>query len=247
MKVLMVYAHPEPASFGAALRDAGVHALEQEGHSVEVSDLYAMDFNPVARASDFKTRRFPNQLQYDREQKHASAQAGFVDDIQAEIDKLLWCDVLILQFPLWWFSVPAIMKGWLDRVLVNGICYGAGRRLENGGLSGRKAMVAMTTGCYEAMMASDGMLGDLQNILWPIQFGAFTYTGLQVLPPWVGWGIQYTTPEHREGYLASYAEHLRALDRHEPLFFHPQAHFGKDWKLLPDIEPKTSAQRRVVV
>jgi NAD(P)H dehydrogenase (quinone) len=244
LNVLMVHAHPEPQSFGAALRDRGVQALQAQGHDVQVSDLYAMGFEPVARGSDFTSRRFPQQLQYDREQKHASAHRYFVPEIQAELDKLLWSDLLILQFPLWWFSVPAILKGWLDRVLVNGTTYGAGRRIETGGLRGRKAMIAMTTGCHEHMMAPDGLLGDLNVVLWPLQFGVFTYTGLSVLPPWVGWNLQYTTPERRAAYLDDYANRLVGIEHEQPLFFHPQSHFGPDWRLKPELAPRTVAQRR---
>src|SRR5690606_11201986 len=100
-------------SFNRALLDTSVRVLQAQGHTVEVSDLYAMGFNPVANGCDFTERRFPDALQYDREQKQASQRHTFVDDIQAEIDKLMHCDLLILQFPLWWFSVPAIMKGWI--------------------------------------------------------------------------------------------------------------------------------------
>ena len=244
MKVLIVHAHPEPASFGAALRDRGVAALQARGHTVQVSDLYAMGFEPVARGCDFTQRRFADKLQYDREQKFAAAHDAFAPDIQAEIDRLLWSDLLILQFPLWWFSVPAIMKGWIDRVLANGVAYGAGKRIETGGLRGRSAMIAMTTGCREEMMATDGLLGDLRVILWPLHFGVFTYTGLRVLPPWVGWNIQYSTPERRAAYLDDYGRHLQGIEAMAPLQFHPEGDFGPDWRLKPEREPLTVAQWR---
>src|SRR5689334_11951689 len=114
MNILVVYAHPEPASFNRALLQAAVETLAGEGHEVVVSDLYAMGFNPVAGPGDFTERRFPDALQYDREQKHATERQLYTPDIQAEIDKLVRCDLLILQFPLWWFSTPAILKGWID-------------------------------------------------------------------------------------------------------------------------------------
>ena len=142
MKVLIIYAHPEPKSFSSALLGRSVETLVACGHEVKVSDLYAMEFNPVASAADFSKRRFPDVLQYDREQKYACERGLLSDDIKAEIDKVVWCDFMILQFPLWWFSVPAIMKGWIDRVLVNGVAYGMGKRMEKGGLAGdRKAHV----------------------------------------------------------------------------------------------------------
>lgn len=168
MKVFIVFAHPEPKSFGAALLARSVETLEAQGHEVRVSNLYAMDFNPVASGSDFTQRRFPDQLQYDREQKFAQQHQAFAPDIQAEIDKLLWCDFRPAVPAL--VSVPAILKGWLDRVLANGVAYGQGRRLDTGGLRGRKAMLCTTTGCYPEMMAADGMLGGL-IVLWPLQFG----------------------------------------------------------------------------
>ncbi|WP_038387398.1 NAD(P)H-dependent oxidoreductase, partial [Bradyrhizobium elkanii] len=127
MKVLIVFAHQEAQSFNAALLARSVAELTALGHAVRISDLYAMRFNPVATAGDFGARRFPDRLQYDREQKYNLQHGALSGDIAAEIEKLLWCDLLILQFPLWWFSVPAIMKGWIDRVFVNGAIYGSGR------------------------------------------------------------------------------------------------------------------------
>jgi NAD(P)H dehydrogenase (quinone) len=154
MKVLIVYAHQETQSFNAALLTRSVEVLTAHGHEVRVSDLYAMGFNPVATADDFHERRFPDRLQYDREQKHNYQGDSLSDDIAGEIEKLLWCDLLILQFPLWWFSVPAIMKGWIDRVFVNGAIYGSGRRYDTGGLNGRRAMVVTSTAAYPGMCAA---------------------------------------------------------------------------------------------
>lgn len=245
MNVFIVFAHPEPKSFGRALLDRSVTTLRDAGHSVEVSDLYAMKFNPVASAEDFTDRRFPNQLQYDREQKLASQQHTFSDDIQAEIEKVLACDLLILQFPMWWFSVPAIMKGWIDRVFVNGTMYGAGnRRFENGGLKGKRAMLAFTTGCFPEMMEPDGLLGQRDVILWHLQYGTFGYSGLQVLEPFVGWSIQYTDEAKRREYLDQYEARLRHIEHESPMPTHAMTDFDANWHLKPDIEPRTAGHRR---
>lgn len=245
MKILIVYAHHEPASFNAALLQQKVATLREEGHEVMVSDLYAMGFNPVASAEDFTVRRFPDALQYDREQKYACAHDGFAPDIQAEIDKLLWCDMLILQFPLWWWSVPAILKGWIDRVLVNGVAYGKGRRMDNGGLAGRRGMLSLTTGCYPEMVSQGGLLGMLDVSLWHLHSGILAYIGLQVLPPLVSWSIHYTDEAARQGYLDECARRMREIERTEPLFFHPLADFGPDWRLRPGIEPRAIGQQAV--
>ncbi|MFT3804490.1 MAG: NAD(P)H-dependent oxidoreductase [Burkholderiaceae bacterium] len=247
MKVLIVFAHPEPKSFGRALLDRSVETLRSCGHEVVVSDLYAMDFDPVATGRDFTERRFPHALQYDREQKLASQRRTFTDEIRTEIDKLLACDLLILQFPLWWFSVPAILKGWIDRVFANGTVYGSGgMRFDQGGLKGRKAMLAFTTGCFPAMMEPDGLLGQRDVILWHLQYGTFGYSGLQVLQPFVGWAIQYTDEAKRSEYLDQYAQRLRNIEHERPMPTHELADFAADWRLKPGIEPRTAGHRRPV-
>ncbi|MES2631363.1 MAG: NAD(P)H-dependent oxidoreductase [Pseudomonadota bacterium] len=247
MNVLIVFAHPEPTSFGRALKDRGVSALQAAGHQVEVSDLYAMGFNPVASAQDFTERRFPDALQYDREQKHATAHHAFSDDIQREIDKLQACDMLILQFPLWWFSMPAIMKGWIDRVFVNGLVYGSGRRFDAGGMKGKRAMVSITTACYPEMVEPDGLLAHLDINLWHLQHGTLAYAGFDVLAPFAAWSIHYTTPEKRSAYLDEYARRLAGIENEAPMPMHPLADFGKDWRMLPGIEPRTVGHRRPLV
>jgi NAD(P)H dehydrogenase (quinone) len=244
MKVFIVFAHHEPRSFNVALLERSVAELEALGHEVQVSNLHAMGFNPVAGAADFTQRRFPDMLQYDREQKHASEHNAFVSDIQHEIDKLLWCDFLILQFPLWWFSVPAILKGWIDRVFANGVAYGKGQRMDTGGLKGRTAMLTVTTGCYEDMVAPDGLLGDLNTNLWHLHAGTLAYAGFKVLPPFMSWAIHYTDAKRRAAYLEAYAQRMRELASCEPLYFHPTSDFGPDWRLKPGVRPATIAHRR---
>lgn len=144
VKVFIVGAHPEPQSFNTALRDLSVRVLRRQGHEVEVSDLYAMSFNPVASADDFADRSNPDYLVYALEQRHGYDTGTLAPDILGEIEKLLWCDLLILNFPIFWFSVPAILKGWIDRVLISGLTYGGKRFYDRGGLAGRKAMVTVT-------------------------------------------------------------------------------------------------------
>jgi len=242
-KILIIFAHPEQQSFGAALLERARTTLLDAGHAVVVSDLYAMGFNPVASSNDFEQRRFADALQYDREQKFSWQHHSFSADIQAEIEKLQWCDTLILQFPLWWFSVPAIMKGWIDRVFINGLVYGKGKRLDTGGLKGKRAMLALTTGCYPEMVAPDGLLGGIEINLWHLHAGTLAYSGCEVLPPFIAWSIHYTDEMRRREYLDAYAAHLQAMDQATPLFFHPQSDF-EGHRLKPGIEPRSAGIRR---
>jgi len=139
MKVLIIHAHPEPQSFCSAMKDTAVETLTQLGHEVKVSDLHAMNWNPVASEKDFKKRSQEDYLVYALEQREGFKHGQLADDIQGELEKLQWCDVLIFNFPMYWFSVPAILKGWIDRVFVSGYCYGGKRFYDQGGLKGKKA------------------------------------------------------------------------------------------------------------
>lgn len=244
MKVLIVYAHHEPQSFGAALLDKAIATLQAQGHEVVVSDLYATPFNPVATASDFTARRFPDALQYDREQKNAYQDERLSPDIVAELEKVLWCDTLILQFPLWWYSVPAILKGWIDRVFVHTVAYGNGMRMDRGGFRGKRAMLALTTGCYEHMVEPDGLLGDINVMLYHLQAGCLAYTGFDVLPPFCAFSIHYCDDAARAGYLDDYARRLRTLAETEFLRFQKLSDFDAGWRLKPDAEIVDVGHRR---
>jgi len=239
MNVLIVYAHSQPTSFNAELLNTAVATLESQGHQVKVSDLYAMDFNPVASDKDFKERRFEGHLQYDREQKYAVEKHCFSDDIAAEIEKVLWCDLLILQFPLWWYSTPAIMKGWFDRVFANGLFYGQLGRFNHGGMKGKRAMVSTTTGCFPEMVDEAGVMGHIDAMLWHLQYGTLAYTGFEVYEPFIAWSVRYKEDEKRQEYVEALANRLQNLDKTPLKEFHDVEEFGKNWKLKPGIQPKT--------
>ncbi|MEZ5689267.1 MAG: NAD(P)H-dependent oxidoreductase [Caenibius sp.] len=239
MKILFVYAHSQPTSFNAALLDQATKAAREGDHEVIVSNLYAMGFNPVASEADFKGRRFPGHLQYDREQKYAAEHNSFSDDIAAEIEKLIWCDMLILQFPLWWYGVPAILKGWFDRVFVNGLMYGQLGRFNHGGLRGRRAMISTTTGCLPEMVGEARIMGHLDAILWHLQYGTLGYVGFDVLEPFVCWSTRYKDDAQRQIYLNLMANRIHALDSIPVIPTHQVEDFGSDWRLRPGIEPRT--------
>src|SRR5688572_22145541 len=126
MNILIVYAHPEPRSLNGALKDLALRHLTAQGHEVRVSDLYAMGWKAVADGEDFQRLEAAERLFYARASKAAFADGSQTSDIAAEQQKLLWADAVIFQFPMWWFSMPAILKGWVERVFAYGFAYGVG-------------------------------------------------------------------------------------------------------------------------
>ncbi|MHC8381835.1 NAD(P)H-dependent oxidoreductase [Pseudomonas sp. LB3P14] len=231
MNVLIVHAHPEPKSFTAALRDQAVETLQSQGHEVRVSDLYEMNWNPVASADDFSARENPEYLVYALEQRRSSKEQTLAVDIQQELDKLLWADLLILNFPIYWFSTPAILKGWIDRVLVSGICYGGKRFYDQGGLSGKKALVTVTLGGREHMFGEGAIHGPLEDMLRPLLRGTLAYVGLNVLKPFVGWHVPYISAEARQECLVSYCQRLENIDEDQPIEYPRLSQF--DDRLYP--------------
>jgi NAD(P)H dehydrogenase (quinone) len=231
MKVLIVHAHPEAKSFTAALRDQAVATLEAQGHEVQLSDLYAMNWNPVASDADFSSRENPDYLVYALEQRLGVKSQSLAADIQAELDKLLWADLLILNFPIFWFSAPAMLKGWIDRVLVSGVCYGGKRFYDQGGLAGKKALVTVTLGGREHMFGEGAIHGPLEDMLRPILRGTLAYVGFDVLEPFVAWHVPYISEEARQQFLVDYDQRLQHLSDDLPLAFPKLSQF--DDKLYP--------------
>ena len=239
MNVLVVYAHMEPGSFNSALVDVARDTLEANGHSVKVSDLYAMEFNPVPGPADFKDYAGGARLDYYAEQKRAFEAGALADDVMAEIEKIRWCDLLIFQFPLYWFSVPAILKGWIDRVFVPGFAFGGGAWYDKGGLTGKRAMLSVTMAAFPQMMDVDGINGMLDVNLWPIQNGVLAFCGFDVLAPFIANAVPYVDADTRQALLEDYAARLQNVDHATPMTFHRRDDFDRGWKLKPDVEPQT--------
>lgn len=233
MNVLIVHAHPEPNSFTAALRDQAVDTLKAQGHEVQVSDLYAMNWNPVASAEDFSSRENPDYLVYALEQRLGVKSQSLAADIQQELDKLLWADLLILNFPVFWFSTPAILKGWIDRVLVSGVCYGGKRFYDQGGLSGKKALVTVTLGGREHMFGEGAIHGPLEDMLRPILRGTLAYVGFEVLEPFVAWHVPYISDDARKDFLRGYRQRLETIADDQPIEFPRLSQFDEALYPLP--------------
>lgn len=183
MNVFIVHAHPEPRSLNASLTQVAIDTLTRLGHATEVSDLYAMKWKAIADRQDFPSLGDSERLFYNRASQHAFPARSQADDVTAEQQKLLWADAVIFQFPLWWYSLPAILKGWVERVFAYGLAYGVGKhegehwggRFGEGRLLGRRAMLSLTIGGRQPHYSRRGVNGSLDDVLWNIQHGIVFY------------------------------------------------------------------------
>ena len=247
MKFFIVYAHPEPMSLNGLLRDEAVRALEKEGHEVQVSDLYAMKWKAVADGEDFTQRDVSKPLRYSAESGRAFREGTQSPDVAEEQRKLLWADLVVFHFPLWWYGMPAILKGWVDRVYALGFAYGVGEhggsrwgeRFGEGTLKGRRAMVMMTAGGRVSHYGSRGVCGEMDDILWPIQHGTLFYPGMQVLPPAVFYEVGHSTDEAVAAMVQTYIQRLLTAQTTEPIPFRSQN--GGDYNDVQVLKPELAS------
>ncbi|SDJ13134.1 NAD(P)H-dependent oxidoreductase [Billgrantia gudaonensis] len=227
MHVLIVFCHPEPHSFNGALKDVAIDTLQRQGHGVEVSDLYAENFDPVEGPAHYAERIEPDTFFPLTEQRHAFESAALPDDVQREIERLERADLVILQFPLWWHAQPAMLKGWFDRVFVYGGLYSGRMRYDCGRFPDKRAMLSVTAGAPASTFTRHGRSGHIVALLWPIHYSLY-YLGVKVLPPQISYGVQggglsYEAEtafrQRLEEEKTAWARRLEGLDTEAPIPF----------------------------
>jgi NAD(P)H dehydrogenase (quinone) len=162
MKHLVVYAHPHPESFNHAIMETTVKALVDKGHEVVVRDLYALDFQPVLKPQDtaaMKSGQIPN-------------------DIKTEQEYITQSDVITFIYPIWWTGLPAIIKGYIDRVFSYGYAYAYGEEGIIQLLKGKKGLIINTHGTPKELYDEIGMTDGLKITS---DVGIFEFTGIEPL------------------------------------------------------------------
>ncbi|WP_120285202.1 NAD(P)H-dependent oxidoreductase [Rhodococcus rhodochrous] len=250
MKILWVYAHPDAQSLNGTLRDDGVRYLREQGHQVEHSDLYAMGWKAVADGDDFTDYDGSEPVRYGPRSEQAFRDGHLTEEIKLEQRKLEVADIVLFQFPLWWYSCPAILKGWFDRVFTKGFAYGImdpdtpGRTLRygHGLLEGKRAMLIVTAGGREASLGPRGVNGHIDEILFPIQHGTLWYTGMSVLPPLVYFGANRVDDETFQTMSKTLRNRLDTLDTSDaiPFRYQNRGDYDDDLVLIDTLMPHQS-------
>jgi NAD(P)H dehydrogenase (quinone) len=225
--VLIVWAHPEPKSLTCEFANFASRTLQSLGQRVLHSDLHALDWKAVVDGADFQPRANPERLSVAAESGHAWRNGTQAADVQREQDKLMSADAVIFQFPLWWFGMPAIMKGWIDRVFALGLAYGykgAGNsfRYGEGGLAGKRALISTTAGGPKSDFSPRGINGPLEHLLWPITHGTLFFAGMEVLPTHAIFGAGRISQEDVRIAQQLYAARLERLFDEAPIPFRSQ-------------------------
>lgn len=248
-KVLWVFAHPEPSSLGGSLLMEGRKILDELGHDVQVSDLYSMGWKAAVDRDDYATVA-GDRLSVSRASKHAFHAGTLSPDVVAEQRKLEWADVVILQFPLWWYSVPAILKGWIDRVFVKGFAYGIvdshnpgrTRRYGDGVLAGKRALTIVTSGSPSDALGPRGINGQLDEVLFPLLHGTLWYVGIEPLPPMCVYGADRITESEFHSWVGELRKRITTIGDTEPMSYRSQSSGDYDSNLVlrPEHAPGTT-------
>ena len=161
MKHLIIYAHPHIGSLNHFLKETAVYTLEKANHEVRIRDLYELNFNPVLSLEDMAGQR-KGQV------------APLVGEEQKHIE---WAEAITFIYPIWWTGMPAIMKGYIDRVMSYGFAYRYDQGIQKGLLSGKQAFVVNTHGKSKAEYHANGMDTALRLTS---DTGIYTYSGLDL-------------------------------------------------------------------
>ena len=203
----IVLAHPEPRSYSVHLARTAQGALQAAGWDVTLTDLYTIGFEASEGPLHYRQRKHRERFDASTEQRHAFDHGRMPRIVADEIARMEASDLLILQFPLWWYGPPAILKGWIDRVLAYGATYTSKVRFDAGKFSGKRAIVSTVGGGEKESFVLGGRNGDVHQSLWPVHY-ALTYVGYTVVEPLVAMGAGAWSPDEDN------AAEMERLGRH---------------------------------
>ena len=215
MNSLVVLSHPEPSSFAAALARTAAEVLDGT-----LLDLYREEFDPRLSAADFTERANTERLEPMAEHMHAVETGTLAPDIARHVELLRAADLLVMVQPMWWFSLPAMAKGWIDRTFVNGYayCY-PGPPPWLGPLNEKRALTVFTSSYEASDYGNSGRMRTVEDVLYPLLWGTLAYTGMQVLAPFMAYAADSVDDAARRGYLDELRARLADVESEAPLDF----------------------------
>ena len=202
--VFIVYAHQEPRSFCAALKNLTVKVLEEEGHKVQVTDIYSLKFFNRINRGDFIVQKDPSYFRPQVEQAYANSlnRTNFVQELRTEYDKAIWADVFLFIYPYYLSYMPGVMQAWSERVFSYGFAFGTGGNY----LKGKKAMLIYTTGGLKKYIEK------YESIMQFLLHDRIKFWQMTPLDPFAAYAAGASTDEDRKKYLADLEARLRKLD-----------------------------------
>ncbi|WP_433653922.1 NAD(P)H-dependent oxidoreductase [Nocardia sp. CA-128927] len=243
--ILWIFAHPDPDSLSHSLYRHGVEHLRRTGNRVTDVDLHAEHWNPVLTDAD--TTAAPGDTLSDR-QHHATLHRTLPADVARQQQLVIESHTVIVQFPLWWYGMPAILKGWFDRVFTNGFAFGIRDRdgkvckYGDGGLAGRRLLPIVTAGDRADALGPRGISGDIDDILWPLLHGTAHYTGMLPLRPHLISSANRVDDATHRHLVDALTTRMDTLGREPPIRYRPLR--GGDYTATHELQPHVKPGER---
>lgn len=242
MRALIVSASPRVGSLTELLADTAAKSLLAQGFIPDVLDLNRMSFDPVVGPIDYGVGAFSKPVG-----EHASDAwaSGFLSaEVKDQQARLSSAQVIVFVFPLWWAGMPAILKGWVDRVFTEGFAYGLRdadgnpRKYGDGAFAGKRALIITSTGERASAFTGRGVNGGIDDLLFPINHGIFWYTGMEVLAPIALLGVDTPVWQGNAAAVDMVRRRMESIKFQRPLRYRRMLDDYDDARvLLPTIRP----------
>ncbi|SIQ90866.1 MULTISPECIES: NAD(P)H-dependent oxidoreductase [Chryseobacterium] len=162
MRHLIIYAHPNENSLNHHLLSTVVETLQSRNEEIIVRDLYTIGFDPVLSLADMQGQRM----------------GEISDDVRTEQEHISWAERITFIYPIWWTGLPAMMKGYIDRVFSYGFAYRYDQGIQKGLLKGKKTVIINTHGKSHEEYEKTGMD---KALTLTSDNGIFIYSGLEII------------------------------------------------------------------
>jgi len=205
-KALIVFVHPEARSLNGHLKDITVRVLQELNYEVTVSDLYNENFKPLFEKSDYPFYQ-DETFSPGKANGMSVALNQLSADVRREKDRLTEAELIIFQFPVWWFSGPSMLHAYFERVLLPGWAY----HTEKPALEGKKVLISVTTGGKEEEYVP-GIAGTIKQAFHHMLVGTFAFMKMQVLEPLAVYNVIRSTDEERAAAVAKFETEIREID-----------------------------------
>ncbi|MBL42331.1 MAG: hypothetical protein CMM49_06725 [Rhodospirillaceae bacterium] len=245
MNFYIILAHPESKSFNSSIANELRVFLENKGHKVKFNDLYKNNFNPLLSRENFSNQSDTDLVQFPKAQLDSIINNTTSSDIEYEHKNIQWSDIIILQFPLWLYGMPAILKGWCDRVLSEGFAHQPSKNLwfDKSLLNKKKILLSITTNGKRETYSSKGRHGSINIILWPI-INAFAFSGINIIKPFISFDVIRCGQIQRKSMIEKLKKYTENINNAELVKIHKLNDYETNGLLKNNISPMTAGQQK---